>query len=523
MIDRIEKPRHARLRRLRRSSAKRRRAAILIIAMWVLVVLSALVLVYARSMQVEAVASANRLGNVKAAGVERAAEQWVLCQLDGTAGDAVSITAIPGQAIQIGDGYFWLIRPNATDATSFDFGLQDEAGKININTATDNMLVNLPNATQEIADAIVTWRNSNGTITGVAGGTGYYEGLQEPYDNKNNLFETVEELMLIQNTQNTGDKTITKDILFGQDLNHNGVVEPSESGQPANGAGAGAGTSSLSTSLNSAGGYSDARGMFPFVTCYTAEPNTDPNGNPRINVSNVSQGNARTQLQQLLSQSLSESQVNEVMSKVAGTASQQKFKSVIQWCQSTGLTTQQFAPLIPYLTTSSANPVTGLVNINTASLQALLALGLTQSDAQTVIANRTSNSGGIAGAGGTTVGNSGTSSSSNNSPNATPPNTDLTWLFQAIPDSVASIGPYITTRSFQYSADIVAVSGDGRSFRRVRIVVDARNSPPVIVYRKDLTGSGWPLPADVRKSMRQGEAPPVIQTAASGTAAAGLP
>ena len=148
--------------------------------MWVLVVLGALVLVYARSMQVEAVASANRLGNVKAASIEHAAEQYVLSQVDGTAGDAVSITSLSGQSIQVGDGYFWLIRPNATDPTSFDFGMVDEASKININSATDAMLVNAPNATQEIADAIVTWRSTSGTTTGQAGGTGYYEGLPSP-------------------------------------------------------------------------------------------------------------------------------------------------------------------------------------------------------------------------------------------------------------------------------------------------------------------------------------------------------
>ncbi len=69
---------------------------------------------------------------------------------------------------------------------------------------------------------------------------------------------------------------------------------------------------------------------------------------------------------------------------------------------------------------------------------------------------------------------------------------------------------YITGTSFQYSADIVAVSGDGRSFKRVRIVVDARTQPAKIVYRKDLTDLGWPLPPDVRTELRPG-APPAAR------------
>ena len=94
---------------------------------------------------------------------------------------------------------------------------------------------------------------------------------------------------------------------------------------------------------------------------------------------------------------------------------------------------------------------------------------------------------------------------------STSPNTDLTWLFQAVsPQNLAAIGPYITTESFQYSADIVAVTRDGNSFQRVRIVVDATNSPPVILYRKDLTSLGWPLPQSIRDALRKGELPPTI-------------
>jgi DNA uptake protein ComE-like DNA-binding protein len=479
---------------------RRRRGAILVIAMWVVLVLGALVLVYARSMQVEAVASANRLCNVKAASIEHAAEQYVLCQVDGTAGDAVSILSIPGQAIQVGDGYFWLLRPNPADDKNFDFGIQDEASKININSASDDILVNVPDSTQEIADSIVTWRNTNGTITGQAGGTSYYESLPEPYDNKNGNFETVEELLMMQNTAN-GAKTVTKDILFGSDLNRNGVIDPGE-GQAADS------TGSASMAFSNAGGYNDSRGMFNFLTCYTLEPNTDPNGNPRINVNLPT---SRAPLQTLLSQTLAPSRVSQVLSTVAGTGSQRQFKSIVAWYQASGLQPQEFGPIASYLTTSKSTTLTGMLNINTASSQALLCLpSVQQADADAIVSSRTSNSGGVSSTSGSGITMSGSSS------NSTAPSGDLTWLFQAVsPQTAAAISPYITVRSFQYSADIVAVSGDGRSFRRARIVVDARTSPPVIVYRKDLTGYGWPLTTDIRTTMRKGSPPPIIQTTAT--------
>jgi len=75
-------------------------------------------------------------------------------------------------------------------------------------------------------------------------------------------------------------------------------------------------------------------------------------------------------------------------------------------------------------------------------------------------------------------------------------------------------GGRITTKSYQYSADIIAVSSDGRAFKRVRIIVDSRETPARIVYRKDLTSNGWPLPQDVLDQLRSGNG---LQTTLSST------
>ena len=95
--------------------------------------------------------------------------------------------------------------------------------------------------------------------------------------------------------------------------------------------------------------------------------------------------------------------------------------------------------------------------------------GLDDSDAQTIIAKRQSDN---------TVGG-------------------MAWLADTItPAKAAAIGGLITGRSAQYSADIVGVSGDGRAYKRVRIVLDTSKTPYTMVYRKDLTALGWPLEGD---------------------------
>ena len=57
---------------------------------------------------------------------------------------------------------------------------------------------------------------------------------------------------------------------------------------------------------------------------------------------------------------------------------------------------------------------------------------------------------------------------------------------------------------FLVSADLVAISGDGRAFRRCRVVVDASASPPKVLYRQDLTHLGWPLEPEIMAGLRSG-------------------
>jgi hypothetical protein len=135
----------------------------------------------------------------------------------------------------------------------------------------------------------------------------------------------------------------------------------------------------------------------------------------------------------------------------------------------------------------------GLINVNTAPLQVLECIpGLSETDAQSLIATR---------AGTQTTGTA--------------------WVSQALgPAKAQAMTPFITGVSYQYSADIVAISGDARAFKRVRIVVDARTQPAKIVYRKDLTSLGFPLPDEVRTSLRAGKGVPGDVTGTSNAQSA---
>ncbi len=278
-----------------RSRIRNRHGAIFITALGIIVILSGLLLAYAQEMRVEALSSANRLAYVKADAIEHAAESWVRAQVETTAPDAVTIMQTPAEAIPVGDGYFWILRANPNSDQNYDFGITDESAKLNLNTVSATRLQNLPNMTQEIADAIQDWRSPAGSATSNGAESSYYQSVVPPleaYSAKNAPYETVEELMLVRD--------ITTQLLHGADLNQDGVISPAEQ-QAGGGLGTTFGNYNFST-----------RGWFNDFTIYSSEPNTSNTGSKRVYVNSANS----TALQKLLTNSISASRATAILARV---------------------------------------------------------------------------------------------------------------------------------------------------------------------------------------------------------------
>jgi DNA uptake protein ComE-like DNA-binding protein len=235
------------------------------------------------------------------------------------------------------------------------------------------------------------------------------------------------------------------------------------------------------------------------VTIHTLQPNKAADGTSRVNVNTASLGQIRTTLTNHLGGSTTNSKTSSTNNKTNTQSTNNRvnqiitllntytrnsktptntFGSIGAFYTASTMTPAEIANVADYFTTSGAKTVRGVINVNTASREALASLpGMTSADADAVVAAR-----------------SGTNSN------------DMTFAFTAVSATAAAqIAGSITTRSYQYSADIVATSGDGRAYRRVRIVVDAQASPAKIIYRKDLTSLGWPLGSDIRSQLKSGQ------------------
>ena len=162
-------------------------------------------------------------------------------------------------------GRFTLVAPadpSGSGGGTFRTGVTDESGKININAmmkidpsgqTLQDMLTKLPNMTPEIAASIVFWADPSATSREGAADSGYYQGLNPPYMCKNAPLDSLDELLLVQG--------VTRELLYGSDLNHNNLADASET---------------------SASGNAITPGWSAFLTVSSRESNRNAQGQPLI-------------------------------------------------------------------------------------------------------------------------------------------------------------------------------------------------------------------------------------------------
>jgi type II secretory pathway component PulK len=180
--------------------------------------------------------------------------------------------AFQAQSVQ-GDnnllGYFSIIGPPSLDDTGNlnapYFGVGDEGAKINVNAVMKidstgqklhDMLVQLPNMTEDIANSIVAWMGGQVGIQNGGATNDTYMSLTPPYRCKNGPIDSIDELLLVQG--------VTRDLLYGADWNRNGMQDTNES------------------NIN---GFD--RGWSAYLTVHSREQNSDPTGKPYAFLNNT--------------------------------------------------------------------------------------------------------------------------------------------------------------------------------------------------------------------------------------------
>ena len=258
---------------------------VLIIVLVVVVLLALGAYTFSEFMVLEARSSHMHGQAVRARALADSGVEMVAAQLqDGLAADPLAIYDNPelyrAATIQQGDGTsgrFSIIAPiNGDDSgTAVRYGLIDESGKLNINTILTLRGVRddeekarlifsyLPYGSPELADAILDFIDEDDEPREFGAESEMYESYG--YSAKNGPLDTLDELLLVQG--------ITPELLFGEDANRNGLLDPNENDGEA------------TLPFDNGDGRLD-RGWSAYLTVWGRERNLQADGADRIFANN---------------------------------------------------------------------------------------------------------------------------------------------------------------------------------------------------------------------------------------------
>jgi len=161
------------------------------------------------------------------------------------------------------DGVIDLWADNPQELEELDLGgvtltvqIVDEASKLNVNTVGRDQLLSLPDMTEDVADSLQDWIDSNDTVREGGAESGYYINLDHGYLARNATLRTTGELLRV--------KGVSEGLFYGD-------VEKA----------------SLSA---------ENEGWVHYLTCWSQEINQDSEGNARVNVNLASARTLQSQL-----------------------------------------------------------------------------------------------------------------------------------------------------------------------------------------------------------------------------------
>ncbi|MFC1676249.1 hypothetical protein ACFL3G_04190 [Planctomycetota bacterium] len=143
----------------------------------------------------------------------------------------------------------------------FTVKVYDESSKLNINTVTKNQLLSLPDMTEEIAAAIIDWRDSDDNPSVGGAEAGYYENMRYRYSIRNGNLRTIRELLLV--------KGVTASLLYGPPVTQSLDIEEQDD-------------------VN--------KGWIWYLSCYSYDKNKDAEEEERVNINDASEEQLQSSL-----------------------------------------------------------------------------------------------------------------------------------------------------------------------------------------------------------------------------------
>lgn len=495
-----------------------RRGSVLILVLWIVIVLGLIGLTYTASVRTQLMTSRSQRGRHVAqwaarSGVERAIAELGQTELKSIVDGSELLNSEELFSHQPVDDYasYSLIGP-PDDEGNPRFGLVDECSRVSINRASEAMLLNLTGVTTEMAESLIDWRDANEEPLTEGGESDYYESLATPYAAKNAAFDSMRELMRVKGwgpvfdqgwpdaykrfaplPEETDATAAAPTYTQTEDKTANSTT----SNQPQDGGAEGDGGQSQETQQTQSSQSSqqqqqaatdpnagistgdemlpeDARKLLGSLTAWSAAPVTNPDGGEKVNLKNANAGDLTSTIPSLTREEAdaivaygrfnTPADLLLVPEPQNGQDSGNQGSSGRQGSRRMMFDLARVGEIIDYCTTrgGSAKTQTGLININTAPRDVLLAIpGMTEELADEII-NERDGSGAF------------------NQPG------ELATLSDITSAQFRRIYPWICTESCRFHVTSQGVDADSGAVATVEAVleVDAQQQVTVVYWRE---------------------------------------
>lgn len=353
--------------------------------------------------------------------------------------------------------YFSVYSSGTEEAAAIRYGLSDEAGKLNVNHATEESLTAIPLLDESMAQALIDFVDADGEAQPEGAEQPYYDTLEKPYAIHNAPLKTLDELLMVRG--------FTPALFYGEDANQNFRLDANEDD----------GDASFPPD-NSNGEL--ARGFRQLFTVSSYDLNLDSADLQRVDVNDPDAN--------LGDESLPEDTVKFVE---AARRNQITITNICDLVEATwtmkdeedqdreypsGIDEETLPLALDRLTHTNDYHLHGLININTASAQVLATVpGIDDALANEIIGAR----------------------------DAIPPDEqgNIAWLFtEKIVDAeeFRVIGRHLTARGHQFSLRAAGYSNQGQ-YRIIEAIVDLAGDRPRIIYLRDISRFGLPFEIDL--------------------------
>jgi DNA uptake protein ComE-like DNA-binding protein len=244
----------------------------------------------------------------------------------------------------------------ALEGCWFDVRVEDEASKLNVNTATREQLMGLEDMTEDIADAIIDWRDEDEIISPVGAEGGYYVNLSYGYRIRNGPFKTIRELLKVKN--------VAEDLFYGEDTNFNGELDFNERDDDK------------SPPADNADDTLD-KGWIAYLSCHSYDLNTDAGGNERTNINDAEEDTLEESLEirESYAKWIVDNRPDNGYESIADLINDRSPKEPEDESdEAQPLDLQTFSNIADKITVNDDDRIPGMVNINTAPREVLAAL-----------------------------------------------------------------------------------------------------------------------------------------------------